>query len=58
MDLKKRYALNHIVVESVAEMLTNESIRKNADYSVINPLVKKYQTESFDFLRTSLHTLK
>ena len=58
MDLKKRYALNHIVVESVAEMLTNESIRKNADYSVINPLVKKYQTESFYFLRTSLHTLK
>ncbi len=58
IDLKKRYALNNIVVQSTDEMLTNQSIRKNADYSVINPLVKKYQTESFDFLRTSLHTLK
>lgn len=58
IDLKKRYALNHIVVQSTEEMLANQSIRKNADYSVINPLVKKYRAESFDFLRTSLHTLK
>lgn len=58
VDLKRRYGLNNVIVRSTEEMDRHQSIRNNADYSVINPLVEKYRAESFHFLHSSLQHKK
>lgn len=54
IDLKQRYGLEAVIVNSTKEMVAKESIKNGVNYLKVNPLIEKYKRESINFLKGSL----